>query len=160
MLPSTIEELDSVKKECLRMSHKRAFLSAAASVVPLPLTDVAADVLLKRVMPKINEKFGLSKEQIDEYNPQVAILIYDISKRFGRNMVGRFVTKELAVRMCKKMGIRLTVKETAKYVPFLGQVLSAAISFTAMQLIVRAHINECYTVAKTVLEASDRGRAT
>lgn len=151
-------ELDSVKKECSRMSLKRALLSAIASAVPLPFTDIAADVaLLKEILPKINNKFGLSKEQIDEYDPRLAIFIYDISKKLGKKMIGRYVTEELAVRFLKKLGLRLAAKQAAKYVPIAGQVISAAISFTVMRLIIRCHINECYEVAAAIIE-SGKGR--
>ena len=154
MLPDSIEELEKIKKECRRMSNKRSFLSAAASVVPVPFTDIATDVvLLKQIMPGISEKFGLSKEQIDEYNPQIAIFIYDAAKRLGANMIGKYVTKELIIQILKKMGVHLTTKQVAKYFPIVGQAISAGISYTAMRFIIHSHINECCKVARTVIEA-------
>jgi uncharacterized protein (DUF697 family) len=137
------------------MSNKRALLSAVASVVPVPFTDIATDVvLLKQIIPRISEKFGLSKQQIDEYNPQLTIFVYDVSKRLGTNMIGKYVTKELIVQVLKKVGVRLTTKQVLKYVPVMGQVISAGISFTAMKFIIRSHINECYKVVRTVIEAN------
>ncbi len=156
MLPNSIEELEKIKKECKRMSSKRSLLSAAASVVPVPFTDIATDVvLLKQIIPTISERFGLSKEQIDEYNPQLAIFIYDAAKRLGTNMVGKYVTKELIIQILKKMGLRITTKQVVKYVPVLGQVVSAGISYTAMRFIINSHINECYKVARTVIESKE-----
>ncbi len=156
MLPDSIEELEKIKKECKRMSSKRSLLSAAASVVPVPFTDIATDVvLLKQIIPTISERFGLSKEQIDEYNPQLAIFIYDAAKRLGTNMVGKYVTKELIIQILKKMGLRITTKQVVKYVPVLGQVVSAGISYTAMRFIINSHINECYKVARTVIESKE-----
>ena len=138
------------------MSSKRSLLSAAASVVPVPFTDIATDVvLLKQIIPTISERFGLSKEQIDEYNPQLAIFIYDAAKRLGTNMVGKYVTKELIIQILKKMGLRITTKQVVKYVPVLGQVVSAGISYTAMRFIINSHINECYKVARTVIESKE-----
>jgi hypothetical protein len=155
MFPADIAELDLIRKDCRRMSNKRALLSAAASVIPLPFTDVATDVvLLKQIIPKINAKFGLSKEQIEEYNPQLAILIYDAVKRIGSNMIGRYVTKELIVQILKKMGVRLTSIQIMKYIPVLGQMVSAGISFAAMKMIVNNHISECYRVARAVIEVN------
>jgi uncharacterized protein (DUF697 family) len=160
MLPATIDDLDGVRKECLRMARKRALLSAAASVVPVPFTDVAADVaLLQQITPKISQKFGLSKEQIDEYNPQVAILIYDISKRLGTKMIGKYVTKELVIQALKKIGVRITAKSAARYVPLIGQAISAALGYAGMRYIIHSHINECYRVAQAVLEANPEGAA-
>lgn len=148
-------ELDLIKKICSRMSNRRALLSAAASVVPLPFTDVATDVvLLKQIIPRINAKFGLSKEQIEEYNPQLAILIYDAAKKLGTNMIGRYITKELIFKILKKMGVRLTSKQVIKYVPILGQMVSAGVSFAAMKMIINSHISACYGVARTVIEAN------
>jgi len=156
MLPDSIEELEKIKKECKRMSSKRSLLSAAASVVPVPFTDIATDVvLLKQIIPTISERFGLSKEQIDKYNPQLAIFIYDAAKRLGTNMVGKYVTKELIIQILKKMGLRITTKQVVKYVPVLGQVVSAGISYTAMRFIINSHINECYKVARTVIESKE-----
>ncbi len=138
------------------MSSKRSLLSAAASVVPVPFTDIATDVvLLKQIIPTISEKFGLSKEQIDEYNPQLVIFIYDAAKRLGTNMIGKYVTKELIIQILKKMGLRITTKQVVKYVPVLGQVVSAGISYTAMRFIINSHINECYKVARTVIESKE-----
>jgi uncharacterized protein (DUF697 family) len=156
MLPSTATELDSIKKECLRMSNRRALLSAAASVVPIPFTDFATDVvLLRQIIPAISEKFGLSKEQIDKYSPQLGIFVYDVAKKIGANVIGKYVTKELIIQILKKMGVRLTAKQITKYVPIVGQAISAGISYTAMRLIIRSHVGKCCRVAETVIEAKE-----
>lgn len=153
MLPATIEELEDIKKECRRMSNKKSLLSAAASAVPVPLADIATDVvLLRQIIPRISERFGLSKEQIDEYNPQVAVFIYDIAKRLGAKMIGSYITKELIMQILKKAGIRLTAKQAARYVPVIGQAVSASISYAAMRVIIHSHINQCYKVVRAVIE--------
>jgi hypothetical protein len=154
MFPGNTEELENIKKECLRMSNRRALLSAAASVVPIPLTDIATDVvLLRNIIPRITERFGLSKEQVDGYDPQLAIFIYDAAKKLGTNVIGKYLTKELIVQILRKIGIRrLTTNQVARYVPIIGQAVSAGLSYTAMKLIIRSHINECHRVARTVMQ--------
>jgi len=135
------------------MSNKKSLLSAAASAVPVPLADIATDVvLLRQIIPRISEMFGLSKEQIDEYNPQVAVFIYDIAKRLGAKMIGSYITKELIMQILKKAGIRLTAKQAARYVPVIGQAVSAGISYAAMRVIIHSHINQCYKVVRAVIE--------
>jgi len=52
------------------------------------------------------------------------------------------------------MGVHLTTKQVMKYVPVLGQAISAGINFTAMKMIINAHINECYRVARAVIETN------
>ena len=41
--PENLEELERVKKECMQLVNKRAVLSGAAAVVPLPGVDISAD---------------------------------------------------------------------------------------------------------------------
>lgn len=161
MLPATTAELDSIRKECRRMSNRRALVSAVASVVPLPFTDIATDVvLLKQLIPRINAKFGLSKEQIDEYHPQLAMLVYNVAKRLGTTMIGRYITSKIIIGVLKKVGTRLASEQVLKYVPVLGQIVAAGISFTAMKVIIGNHINQCYDVAKTVMESKEVSHGT
>ncbi|HOL06506.1 MAG TPA: hypothetical protein PLJ17_10435 [Syntrophorhabdaceae bacterium] len=154
MLPNSIEELDAIRKECRHMATKRAVMSSCASLVPVPLADVTTDIaLLMKVIPAISEKFGLSKDQIDEYKPNVSIAIYELIKKWGADMVGKYITKEIIIQLLKKMGIRITAKQAAKYVPILGQAISVTISFTAMKLIIDKHINDCYKIVRELIES-------
>ena len=153
MLPNSIEELDAIRKECRHMATKRAVMSSCASLVPVPLADVTTDIaLLMKVIPAISEKFGLSKDQIDEYKPNVSIAIYELIKKWGADMVGKYITKEIIIQLLKKMGIRITAKQAAKYVPILGQAISVTISFTAMKLIIDKHINDCYKIVRELID--------
>ena len=108
-------------------------------------------MLLRQVIPAISERFGLSKEQIDAYDPKIAILIYESAKQLGAHMVGRYITKELLLKVIKTMGIRLTARQVARFVPFAGQIFAIGISFSAMKLIINNHINHCYDLARVVL---------
>ncbi len=154
MLPSTRNELEEIRKKCLRLSRRRALLSAAATVVPIPFTDIATDiVLLRTIIPGITERFGLAKEQVDGYDPQVAVFIYDAAKRLGANLIGRYLTKELVLQILRRIGMRrLTTKEAARYVPVIGQAIAAGLSYATMTLIIRAHINQCYSVAEAAMQ--------
>lgn len=151
------DDLCEIRKECRRMATKRALISATVSVVPLPFTDVATDImLLKQVIPAISEKFGLSKEQIDAYDPRIAMLIYDGAKQLGAHMIGRYITKELLFKVVKKLGIRMTTKQLARYIPLAGQALAIGISFSAMKLIINNHINHCYCLAESLTTLRSR----
>jgi uncharacterized protein (DUF697 family) len=152
MMPRTIEELEEIRAELLRMSQKKAFLSAAVSVVPLPFMDVVADVaLLQRIIPAVSERYGLSKGQIDGFHPQLAIMIYDMAKKLGANMIGKYVTRAVIMKALKGAGIRLTARQAARYVPVIGQTLTAGMSYAAMRAIIRSHINKCHEIARTVV---------
>lgn len=153
MIPRTIAELEQVRKSCKSMINKRATASAAAAVVPLPGIDLGADVtIMMELLPAINRKFGLSPEQIDELDGEIKAKILVIISSLGSKLVGKLITKELVVAMLKKVGVRVAVKQVSKFIPFVGQAVSAGISFGAMKYLGNSHIDECYEVCKRIIE--------
>ena len=157
MLTYTREGLELIRQECIKMSGKRALISAAASILPVPFTDIATDIMvLRNIVPKITHKFGLTKEQIDGYDPQLSIIIYEAAREVGSKIIGRYLTRDLVIHLLKKIGIKsLTTKQATKYVPLIGQVVSAGISYGGMMLVIRHHINECHKVAWMVNERTN-----
>jgi uncharacterized protein (DUF697 family) len=153
MIPKTISELDRIREECKSMVNKRASASAAAAVVPVPGVDVGADVaIMMELLPAINRKFGLSPEQIDQLDAAVKGQILVIISSLGSKLVGKFITKEAVVLLLKKIGTRVAVKSVTKFIPFVGQAVSAGISFGAMKYLGNSHIDECYEVCKRIIQ--------
>ena len=156
MIPATLEQLEQVRKECRTMVRKRATASAGSTLVPLPGTDVLADVgMLMQLLPAINNKFGLSQKQLDGMDPETKSMIYGFVMSIGSKIIGRMVTKELVVQVLKRVGVRVAAKSVAKFVPFAGQGLAAALSFTAMRYVGNKHIDDCYEVVKRMIEQRD-----
>ncbi|OAX46109.1 hypothetical protein [Paenibacillus sp. AD87] len=153
MIPATLEQLEQVRKECRTMVKKRATASAGTTLVPLPGTDVLADVgMLMQLLPAINNKFGLSQKQLDGMDPETKSMIYGFVMSIGSKVIGRMVTKELVVVVLKRVGVRVATKSVAKFVPFAGQGLAAALSFTAMRYVGNKHVEDCYEVVKRMIE--------
>ncbi len=153
MFSRTIEELDRIKKECKSMVIKRATASAAAAAVPVPGVDIGADVaIMLELLPAINRRFGLSPEQIEQLDSAIKGKILVIISSIGSELIGKIITKKLVVTLLKKVGTRVTVKQAAKYVPFVGQAVSAGISFGAMKYLGNSHIDECYEVCRRIIE--------
>jgi len=157
MIPATLEQLEQVRKECRTMVRKRATASAGTTLVPLPGTDVLADVgMLMQLLPAINNKFGLSQKQLDGMDPETKSMIYGFVMSIGSKVIGRMVTKELVVQLLKRVGIRVATKSVAKFVPLAGQGLAAALSFTAMRYVGNKHVDDCYEVVKRMLEQREQ----
>ncbi|WP_434749003.1 hypothetical protein [Paenibacillus amylolyticus] len=153
MIPATLEQLEQVRKECRTMVRKRATASAGSTLVPLPGTDVIADVgMLMQLLPAINNKFGLSQKQLEGMDPETKSMIYGFVMSIGSKIIGRMVTKELVVQVLKRVGIRVATKSVAKFVPLAGQGLAAALSFTGMRYVGNKHIDDCYEVVKRMIE--------
>ena len=156
MLPKTIEELDRIRHDCHGLVTQRAGLSSGAAIVPLPGVDVIADVgLLLQLLPEINQRFGLSPEQISGYAVQTKTLIASAIIKLGTSAVGKVLTKEIIVVLLKRVGVRVAAKQVVKYIPFLGQAAAAALSFGAMKFVGDQHVNECYELAKRVIQENN-----
>jgi len=153
MLPQTPSEIEKAVRDCKRMATRAALKSAVAGALPIPWIDAAIDVrILAGLVLRINERFGLSKGQLEHYHEELRIAVFDLIKRTGARFVGRYVTMEVILPALKRMGIRVTTKRVARYVPVLGTGISAAISFGAMKLIAHSHIKECAEVARHLME--------
>ncbi|MCM2290606.1 MAG: hypothetical protein NDI67_16395 [Sulfuritalea sp.] len=153
MLPKTLTELDRIRASCKTMVRRRAATSGGMSLIPIPGVDIAGDVgLLLQLIPAINQKFGLTPEQIDELDPRHKVLVYAMLKKVGSDLAGRAITKRLAVAAMKKVGLRLATKQVLKYVPFAGQAAAVALSVTAMMYLGNSHIDACYEIARGAIK--------
>jgi hypothetical protein len=153
MLPESLTELDKIRASCKAMVRRRAATSGGMALIPIPGVDIAGDVgLLLQLIPAINQKFGLTPGQIEELDPRHKVLIYAMLKKVGGDLVGRAITRQLAVAALKKVGVRLSVKQVLKYVPFAGQAAAVALSVTAMMYLGNSHIDACYEIARGAIK--------
>lgn len=152
LLPGTVAELDRVCAACKAMVRRRAAASGGMSLVPIPGLDVAGDVaLLIELIPAINRKFGLTPEQIEQLDTKHKVMVYAMLKKVGTDLVGRAITKKLALAALNKVSTRLATRQVLKYVPFAGQAAAVALSVTAMIYLGNSHIDACYAVAHGVI---------
>jgi hypothetical protein len=146
------DEIERLRDECRSMVMKRASLSAGAAVVPVPALDVGTDVaLLLQMLPAITRKFRLSEDDL-EGDPKLRQFVLVAALSVGSEMIGRVVTKQIVMQLLKRVGIRVASKSVAKYVPLLGSVVSAGLSFGVMRYVGNDHVEDCYKVALKVLE--------
>ena len=151
-MQEALHRLDAIRDQCRSLVTRRAALSAGAAVIPLPGVDVGADVaILISLLPKINERFGLTPEQIDKLDSDTKSVVMMFITGLGSSLVGRLITRELVIKVLMKLGVRVTTKGIVKFVPLMGQALSASISFGAMKLLGNQHIDDCYEVARRTL---------
>jgi uncharacterized protein (DUF697 family) len=156
MVPKSITELDRIKRECVSIVNKRASASGLAAAVPVPGADIAADVaIMMELLSTINKKFGLSQDQIDGLDPETKKMLLVIVTSIGSDIVGKLITKQLVAQLLKKVGARVAVKGVAKFIPIVGQLAAAGISFGAMKMLGNSHIEECYQVCKRLIEEKD-----
>jgi uncharacterized protein (DUF697 family) len=154
LIPGNEEAVAAVSERCRRMVRKRAVMAAGFSAVPLPGLDVISDMsLFTGLVDEVNAQFGLSEQQLGRLQPKYRMLAYEAAIGVGGMMVGRLVTRELLLRLFKKVGVRIASKTAAKLVPVAGSVVSAAIGFTVFRKLGYQHVEACARVAEKLNQA-------
>jgi len=149
VVAGSVTDLQAVARRCRKQVNRSAALAAGVAVLPVPGLDWATDVgLLMRLLPKINAEFGLLPEQIERLAPDRRVVVFKAITAGGGLLVGKIITRELVLRLVKMVGLRLTTQQAAKFVPFAGQALSAALTFSAMRYVCEQHIQQCLAVAR------------
>ena len=132
-----------------KLLHQRALVAAAASAVPVPGLDWAVDAaLLSRLLPQINAEFGLSPQQIDRLDPHKREQVQKAVSMVGSVLIGKLVTRELVVRATQTVGVRLTTKQAAKYVPLAGQAVAATLGYATLRYLGEQHLRDCVRVVQ------------
>ena len=149
VVPGTAEHVQRVADDCRKLVTKRAMFAAGVAMVPLPGIDWITDVgVLVKLLPEINERFGLSPEQIERLAPDRRIVVYKALSTAGGMVVGRLITRGLVMTLLKTVGVRLTTQQAAKFVPIAGSAVSAALTFSALKYVCEQHIKQCIAVCE------------
>ena len=130
-----------------KLLHRRALVAAAASVVPVPGLDWAVDAaLLSRLIPQLNAEFGLSAQQLDQLDPHKREQVQKAVGLVGSVLIGKLITRELVIRATQAVGLRLTTRQVAKYIPLAGQAVAAAIGYATLRYLGEQHLQDCIRV--------------
>jgi len=152
MIPGTPDAIERTAQRCRKLVTRRALLAAGVAMVPLPGLDWLTDIgVLVKLLPEINSAFGLSPQQIERLAPNRRVVVYKALSAAGGMVVGRVVTREVVVQLVKLVGVRLTTQQAAKFVPVAGQMVSAALTFSALKYVCHQHIAQCESVARQLL---------
>ena len=153
--------MEAAVKRSRKLLNKRALVAAAASAMPVPGLDWAVDAaMLSKLIPEINREFGLTPAQLDRLDPKKREQVQKAVTLVGSVLIGKFISKDLVIKAATKIGVRLTTKQLAKYVPFAGQIVSAAVGFAAIRYFGEEHMKDCIRVARQAqLEVPRLGHA-
>ena len=142
-------DMQAAVKRSRKMLHKRALLAGAVSAVPIPGLDWAVDAaMLSKLIPEINKEFGLSPDQLDKLNPKKREQVQKAVTLVGSVLIGKLISKDLVIKAATKIGMRLTTKQLAKYVPFAGQIVAATVGYAAIRYLGEEHMKDCIRVAQ------------
>ncbi len=160
LVPDKESDIEEIARQCRRIVNRRALLGAGVAVLPLPGLDWLTDVgILVKLIPEINQAFGLSPEQIERLAPQRQVVVFKAISAGGSMLIGKLIGRDLILRVLKMVGVRLTVQQAAKYVPLAGQAMSAAITFSALRYVCYQHIRQCVAVSRQLLLEAPPGKS-
>ena len=144
-----VDSVDAIATRCRQRVKQRALLAAGVAMVPVPGLDWLTDIgVLVKLLPEINQAFGLSPEQIERLAPERQLVVYKAISTGGGLLVGKLITRELVLTVLKIVGVRLTTQQAAKFVPIAGQAVSAALTFGALRYVCEQHIRQCIAVRR------------
>ncbi len=141
--------MQAAVKRSRKLLNKRALVAAAASAVPVPGLDWAVDAaMLSKLIPEINKEFGLTPQQLDSLNPKKREQVQKAVTMVGSVLIGKLISRDLVIAAATKIGMRLTTKQLAKYVPFAGQIVAATVGYAAIRYLGEEHMEDCIRVAQ------------
>jgi len=141
--------LAAAVKRSRKLLNRRAMVAAAASAVPVPGLDWMVDAaMLSQLIPEINKEFGLTPQQLDRLEPKKRDQVQKAVALVGSVLIGKFISRDLVIKAATKIGVRLTAKQAAKYVPLAGQVVAAAVGYAAIRYFGEEHMKDCIRVAR------------
>ncbi len=148
-IPATPDAIERVAARCRRRVTHRSLLAAGVATLPLPGLDWITDVgVLVRLLPEISAAFGLTPQQVERLAPERRVVVYQALSTAGGLVLGRIVTRELVLTLLRTVGMRLSAQQAARVVPIAGQVVGAALTFSALKFVCEQHIVQCIAVAR------------
>ena len=142
-------QLAAAVQRSRRLLHRRALVAAAGSTVPGPGLDWAGGAaLLSRVLPQNRGQFGLTPVQLDQLDPGKREQVQKAVTLVGSVLIGKLITKELVLRITRTVGLRLTTKQLAKYVPLAGQAVAATVGYATLRYLGEQHLRDCVLVVQ------------
>lgn len=148
-MPADASALQQAVERSRSKLHRRALVGGAVSAVPIPGLDWAVDAaILSKLLPDISQEFGLAPEQLDALDPSTRAQVEKAVSMVGSVLIGKLLTRQMVVRLARSVGVRMGTKQFAKFVPFAGQAIAAAVGYGALRYLGQRHIQDCVRVVE------------
>lgn len=153
-IPDSIDpnlNLEQARRDCLELIQKRAYFSAGAAVVPIPFFDVVFDVgILTKLIPEINERFGLDQAHVSVFNPETKEVHWQELRKRGIQFSGLMVARTGVKKSLNGFISKMLTKQVTKFIPLGGQLIAAGLGYFVFKKIAAAHVDDCYQLAKSI----------
>ncbi len=125
----TEEILDEKRKLGIEIAEKRALIAAANALNPIPGLDVSVDIgILYNLSKEIIEIFGLDEEHLKQLEKNTNTS-YSGIKQSVLKFAAQYGTTQAIMQILKRYATTGTIKEFGKYIPIIGQAISAGLGY-------------------------------
>ncbi len=140
--------LDKKREACERYSTLAAGAAAVTNLVPVPGVGFSADVAaVATLLTSITRDFGLNTQRLNSLAtmyPAIAPVVSQMIQSLGRDG---------ALWLLKRYAGRVVAAELSKqFLPIVGPLIAASLSFLTIRYVASSHIESCYEVAEKMLE--------
>ena len=105
---------------------------------------------MRDIISDVNKIYGLDHKQVNSLSDDVRERIMSAAAIQGSQFIGKKLTNALMKVVIKDVAKRTAAKQT-KWFPFVGQAVSASISYYFMKKLGQDHIEKCEKVIKELL---------
>jgi GTP-binding protein EngB required for normal cell division/uncharacterized protein (DUF697 family) len=139
------EFLEAKRDACETYVTLAAGAAAANALNPIPGADIAVDLgIMAGLFKEIRDAYGLSDERLHD-------LAVGPLQAAAREVV-EFASKQGLLTLLKRFAGRQTVKTVSKYIPFVGQVIAAAVGFGITKSAGDWYLERCHSLAESILD--------
>jgi small GTP-binding protein len=142
------ESLDAKKKACERYITIASLASAANGINPLVGVNSAVDIgIIVTLFRNIADSYGLNNKFLDALMQNKNSHIVQMSAS-----VLNYLTRDGVLILLKKVGGRVAVSAFARYIPFIGQAISAGLGYALVSNAGKTFLGTCHELAGRILE--------
>ncbi len=142
----TTKTLEAKRAACERMVTIAAGVSAANALNPIPGVDIAVDLgVLSTLFSEIRDSYGLTEARLSKLQALPAV------KGLADQII-KYATREGLLLLLKQFVGRQTIKEVAKYIPFVGQAVAAGVGFSITLMAGNSYLDDCHQLAQQILD--------
>ena len=131
------------EKSCLAMDEINTYkkLAGANGLNPILVADMAVDIgIYLKMFANIRSCYGIEQDDFNLY------AVFPIAKKLAE-----LLTKQGVILLIKNFGTRFVIKNTSKYIPFVGQAVSATIGWNLAKYAGEQYNSDCRELAKDVM---------
>ena len=137
------EDLKRKREVCMSNLDWYAYSAAANGVNPIPGLDAGLDItIILSMFARVRNVFDLEEQ---------CLVKYQLLLPLGRKVFD-VATREGVMILLKNLGKKYVAKGVYKYIPLIGQVVSAVAGYKMVYAIGESYIQDCYELADAILE--------